>query len=158
MDERMTAYPDDARQNLEDQHNSPILQHQALQGDIDHARHNQGGGTTGEVGGDRPVRTYDSPLGARDGRDVIGGRDAPEPHWDAPLPVRIRIASAGNLEIRTLRDAGDLVSGQHFTLSHSATLQDCAELLVRAARSGDPDAVAEAALQLQRYLRVMELA
>lgn len=158
MHETRTAYPDDARQNRQDQRNPPLLQNQALRGDIDHALHNKGGGTTGAVGCSRPARKYDSPLAPCGGRDVIGRWDAPEPHWDAPLPVRLRIASADNLEIRTLRDAGDLVSGRHFTPAHSAALQDCAELLVRAARSGSPDHVAAAALHLQRILRVMELA
>lgn len=158
MDERTTAYPDDARQNLDDQHNPPLFQHAAMRGDLDQALVHQGGGTTGEVGGDRPAEVFDSPLAARNGRDVIGGADAPEPHWDAPLPVRILVASAGNLEIRTLRDAGALVSGRHFTLSHSAALQDCADLLGQAARSGDPDDVARAAMQLQGYLRVLALA
>ncbi|QTL02141.1 hypothetical protein J5J86_15180 [Aquabacter sp. L1I39] len=158
MDDRHTAYPDDLRQNLEDQHNPPLLQHEALRGDFDHALHNQGGGSTGEVGGDRPAEVRDSPLARRDGCDVIAAPDAPQAHWDAPLPVRIRIASAENLEIRTLRDAGNLVSGRYFTLSHSAALQECADLLVLAARTGDPDDVSFAAMRLQMFLRMLELA
>ena len=158
MDQRTTAYPDDARQNRADRLNPPLFQPAALRGPVDQARHHQGGGTTGSVGGDRPAEVKDSPLAPRDGRDVIAGPGAPEAHWDAPLPVRIRIASADNLEIRTLRHAGDLVSGRHFTFSHSAALQDCAGDLVQAARTGDPDDVAAAAMRLQGLLRVLELA
>lgn len=158
MDERTTAYPDDARQNRADRRAPPMFQHAALKGRFDHALHNQGGGTTGSVGGDRPAEVHDSPLAPRGGTDVIAADDAPEAHWDAPLPVRIRIASADNLEIRTLRHAGDLVSGRHFTFSHSAALQGCADDLVHAARTGDPDDVAAAAMGLQRLLRVLELA
>lgn len=157
VDERISAYSDDLRQNLEDQHNTLFFQHQAPRSDVDRTVQIQRGGTTGDAGGDRPADVFDSPLASRDGNVVIAGPNAPERHWDAPLPVRIWLPSASNLEIRTLRDAGDLVSGRHFTVSHSAALQECADLLVSAARTGAPDDVAGAAMRLQRLLRMLEL-
>lgn len=153
-----SAYPDDLLQNQEDRHRPPVRQAQALSGITDHARQNQGGGPTGEVGGDRPAENFDSALSPIDGRDVLPGDDPRargENHWDAPLPVRVHLA--GGPTLRTLRDAGDFLSGRHVTLDHSPALQDTALAAVQAARTGAPEDLAQAGELLQAYVGLMRL-
>lgn len=152
------GYPDDLVQNREDRHRPPALQPGAQTQVRDHACQHQGGGPTGAHGGDRPASNFDSALSPIAGRDVIPGPhpDARgEAHWDAPLPVLLRAKGVEGLELRTLRDAGDFLSGRYATLEHSAALQDTALAAIAAARSGAPEDVAEAARRLQAYLAAM---
>ena len=145
-----TAYPDDLQQNREDRRNPPIRQAQALSG-RDHARQHQSGGQ-------RTAGAVPSALAPIAGRDHLPGEvSVHEPHWDAPLPVVVRLAEAGGVELRTLRQAGAFVSGQYMTLEHSAALQKLALLLVEAARSGHPDDLADAGIYLQKYVRLMRI-
>lgn len=152
-----TAYPDDLQQNREDRRNPPIRQSQAMHG-RDHAHQNQGGGTTA-LGSQRAAAPVLSALAPIAGRDHLPGDDIPhdEPHWDAPLPVVVRLAAAGGRELRTLRAAGAFVSGAYMTLEHSAALQKLAGLIITAARSGHPDDLADAGIQLQAYVRRLHL-
>lgn len=153
-----TAYPDDLIQNGEDRSRPPIRQAAAEPRVVDHARQHQGGGPTGEVGGERPAENFGSALAAVDGRDVIPGeqpQDRGEHHWDAPLPVRVHGADGRTL--KTLRDAGDFLSGRHMTLEHSAALQETARATVYAAASGAPGDVAEAGVKLHAYMQLMSL-
>ncbi len=119
MPSHATAYPDDLLQNREDRRNPPLRQSQALPS-RDHARQNQGGGTTALGGGQRAAAPVLSAIAPIAGRDHLPA-DAPseERHWDAPLPVVVRLAEAGGVELRTLRQAGAFASGQYMTLEHS---------------------------------------
>jgi hypothetical protein len=153
-----TVYPDDLIQNSEDRSRPPIHQAMADPHVTDHARRHQGGGPTGEVGGERPAEPVGSALAAVDGRDIIPGdrpQERGEHHWDAPLPVRVKGADGRTL--KTLRDAGDFLSGRHMTLEHSAALQETARATVHAAASGAPGDVAEAGQKLHAYVQLMAL-
>lgn len=155
-----TAYPDDLLQNRKDRRRPPAAQAHARPRVRDHAHHHQGGGTTGEVGGARPAENFDSGLSPIDGRDVIPGDDAlnrGERHWDAPLASIVPVVGVEGLQLRTLRDAGDFLSGRYATLDHSAALQETALAMVRAARLGTPEAVAQATSLLRAYLRLMAM-
>ncbi|TCT01654.1 hypothetical protein [Aquabacter spiritensis] len=162
MTDRPTAYPDDLNQSRADQRDPPIA-HAAAQGGrrpvtgiADHAALHQGGGPTGEVGGDRPAETTSSPIGRIGGRDVLPGADPEargERHWAAPLPHPIRLQTADAAELRTLRDAGALLSGQITVLVHSAALQAAAHALIRAAATGDASDITTAADLLGVVLR-----
>lgn len=157
MPSHATAYPDDLLQNREDRRNPPLRQSQALPS-RDHARQNQGGGTTALGGGQRAAAPVLSAIAPIAGRDHLPA-DAPseERHWDAPLPVVVRLAEAGGVELRTLRQAGAFASGQYMTLEHSPALQKLALLLVAAARSGHPDDLADAGMYLHRYVRLLRI-
>lgn len=154
----ITAYPDDRQLNREDRRTPPLRQAQAMHG-RDHARQNQGGGTTDLGGGQRAAEPVSSALSPMAGRDTLPDdiRAQTEPHWDAPLPVVVRLAAAGGREVRTLRDAGAFVSGRYMKLEHSATLQHLAGLIVTAARSGHPDDMADAGMRLQAYVRLLRI-
>lgn len=155
-----TAYPDDLQQNREDRHRPPVKQASAQTQVSDHARQHQGGGPTGEHGGDRPASNFDSALSPIAGRDVIPGPHPQahgEAHWDAPLPALLRVKGVEGLHLRTLRDAGDFLSGRHATLEHSAALQETALATIAAARSGAPEEMADAARKLQAYLAAMRM-
>lgn len=156
--DRKTAYPDDLEQNRLDRHSPPIRQAQSQSQVQDHARQSQGDGSSGTPGGERPAAAFDSGLSLIDGHDVIPGPDAEargERHWDAPLPVHVRLE--GGRELRTLRDAGDFLSGRCVTLDHSAALQAAALAAVRAARTGTADDVATAGERLAAYVDAMRL-
>lgn len=73
-----------------------------------------------------------------------------EGHWDAPLPLRVRLGHGPVL--RTLRDVGDFLSVRPVMLEHSAAFRDTMQAVTRAARTGTPDDVAHAALRIQDYI------
>ncbi|OYW59064.1 MAG: hypothetical protein B7Z30_07315 [Rhizobiales bacterium 12-68-15] len=144
------AYPDDLRQSRQDARTLPMRQSQAAGPALESARP----GTSGIQAPD--VLSALSPIG---GRDVLPGDIVPpdEVHWDAPLPVRIRLKAGGGVEIRTLRDAGHFISGRYMTLEHSAALQALAVLILTAARTGHPDDMADAGMRLHAYARSLHL-
>ena len=144
------AYPDDLRQSRQDARPLPIRPARAADAGLN--------GAPTRTRGDQAPATF-SALSPINGRDVLPGDSVPaeEAHWDAPLPVRIRLEAAGGVEIRTLRDAGDFVSGRYMTLEHSAALQALAVLILTAARTGHPDHMADAGMRLYAYARSFHL-
>ena len=76
--------------------------------------------------------------------------------WSTRLSRPIALRSGRTL--RTLRDAGDLLTGDAFrTVTASAPLAHAAELLMQAAESGDRADIAEATDQIEIVLRARRL-
>ncbi|MEP9378418.1 hypothetical protein ABLE91_17005 [Aquabacter sp. CN5-332] len=154
-----SAYPDDQHQSRMDRIDPPRGKLKVRTPGLDQARHHQGGGTTGEVGGDRPAEVSTSPIAPIDGRDRLPG-DGPErlgeTHWDDDLIYPIQLAHP-QVRLKTLRDAGRLLSGEITNMVHSAALQLAAKKLVRAAKTGTVEDVSAATDDLDRLVRTERL-
>lgn len=151
--------PDDQLLSEQDRHR-PSSTRAVATPTTDHARHHQGGGPTGEVGGDRPAEVTSSALAPIDGRTIIPGPDPErlgETHWDAPLAFPIALASPPGHMLENLRDAGDLVSGKIASLYTSAALQETAIAVAKAARTGTEGDVLSATNFVASYLRMNNL-
>lgn len=148
------AYPDDLRQSRQDARALPMRQSQGGGAARDGGRQSQG--AIKAPAAPHPVLAA---LVGVDGRDSLPGLHIPpdERHWDAPLPVRVRLPLADGVEIRTLRDAGHFLSGRYMTLEPSAALQSLAVLILTAARTGHPDDMADAGMRLYTYARSLHL-
>lgn len=154
-----SAYPDDQNQNRLDQTNPPISQPAAMKDVTDHARHCQGGGSTGEVGGDRPAEIHGSPMPPFDGREELPGpapEDRGEVHWGSKLTHPVALLYPPT-QLHTLRDGADLVSGRITTLAPSFAMQRVAMALARAAKTGGAADIAHATEALDHFSRAERL-
>ncbi|MEP9378415.1 hypothetical protein ABLE91_16990 [Aquabacter sp. CN5-332] len=76
--------------------------------------------------------------------------------WTIPLPGVFR--ALDGKEIRTLKDAADLLSGHALGCHDPAVRQVAADLLVRAARTCTPNDVAAASERVGRFLLIERVA
>ena len=68
--------------------------------------------------------------------------------WSKKLPEPIRLK--GNRELKTLRDAGELITGLSESLQKAPTWQYATELVLQAAQSGKQDHIKDARDQVAR--------
>lgn len=168
-----TTYPVNLLQNMEDFHRPGLRQWQAMPRLSDPVR--QGGGSRTERSTAQPAEKAAPARSPIDDRAPGSQEDLhawSEAHWDAPLPVNVRLAPDWKEEtppegpdernrkapgygpaLRTLRDARDFLAGRYMPLEPSTALQETTQAVMLAARTGAPDDLAHAALRLDAYIK-----